>query len=142
MSSTRDFNQFNQDLIAAFRVNGGKGIGPFVNRPVLLLTTTGAKSGQPRIAPLVYGTDRDHFVVVASKGGSPTNPDWYHNIVANPEVTVEVGTETFPAGATIAASSERQRLFNRLVDVIPRLEETQASTSRQLPIIVLERGSR
>ncbi len=93
MSSARDFNQFNQDLIAAFRVNGGKGIGPFVNRPVLLLTTTGAKSGQPRTTPLVYTTDGDRIVVIASKGGAPSHPAWYHNLVAHPEVTVEVGRE-------------------------------------------------
>ena len=74
MSSTRDFNQFNQDLIAAFRVNGGKGIGPFVNRSVLLLTTIGATSGQPRTTPLVYTTDRERIVVIASKSGVPSHP--------------------------------------------------------------------
>ena len=109
--------------------------------PLLLLTTTGAKSGKPRNAPLVYGTDRDRLVVAASKGGSPTNPDWYHNIVATPEVTVDLGTESFPARATIVEGSERDRLFHELEAVIPKFAETQASTTRQLPIIVLERTS-
>ena len=141
LDKTTDYNAFNRNLIEEFHARGGRVGGIFEGLPLLLLTTIGAKSGQPRIAPLVYGTDRDRLVVVASKGGSPTNPDWYHNIVANPEVTVEVGTEAFPARATVAAGAERRRLFNRLVGVIPKLEETQASTSRQLPIIVLERGS-
>jgi len=141
LDKTTDYNAFNRNLIEEFHARGGKVGGIFEGLPLLLLTTTGAKSGQPRIAPLVYGTDRDRLVVVASKGGSPTNPDWYHNIVANPEVTVEVGTEAFPARATVASGTERWRLFNRLVGVIPKLEETQASTSRQLPIIVLERRS-
>ena len=142
LDKTTDYNAFNRNLIEEFHARGGKVGGMFEGLPLLLLTTTGAKSGQPRITPLVYGTDRDRLVVAASKGGSPTNPDWYHNIAANPEVTIEVDTETFPARAMVAPGPERQRLFDRLVDVTPQLAETQRSTSREIPIIVLERGSR
>ncbi len=140
MSSTRDFNQFNQDLIAAFRVNGGKGIGPFVNRPVLLLTTTGAKSGQPRTTPLVYTTDGERIVVIASKGGAPTHPAWYHNLVAHPEVTVEVGREQFQARAVVAEGSERERLYSQQAAQMPGFAEYQKKTTRQIPVVVLERA--
>jgi deazaflavin-dependent oxidoreductase (nitroreductase family) len=142
LDKTTNYNAFNRNLIEEFHARGGKVGGIFEGLPLLLLTTTGAKSGQPRIAPLVYGVDGDRLLVAASKGGSPTNPDWYHNIVANAEVMVEVGTETFPARATVAVGSERHRLFNRLVEVIPKLDETQRSTSREIPVIVLERRSR
>jgi deazaflavin-dependent oxidoreductase (nitroreductase family) len=142
LDKTTDYNAFNRNLIEEFHARGGKVGGMFEGLPLLLLTTTGAKSGQRPITPLVYGTDRDRLVIAASKGGSPTNPDWYHNIAANPEVTIEVDTETFPARAMVAPGPERQRLFDRLVDVTPQLAETQHSTSREIPIIVLERGSR
>jgi deazaflavin-dependent oxidoreductase (nitroreductase family) len=141
LDKTTDYNAFNRNLIEEFHACGGKVGGMFEGLPLLLLTSTGAKSGLPRITPLVYGTDRDRLVIAASKGGSPTNPDWYHNIVANPEVTVEVGTESFPARATVATHANRQRLFDLLVDVTPQLAETQRSTSREIPIFVLERGS-
>ena len=142
LDKTTDYNAFNRNLIEEFHARGGKVGGMFEGLPLLLLTTTGAKSGQPRITPLVYGTDRDRLVIAASKGGSPTNPHWYYNIVSNPEVTVEVGTEAFLARATVTMGAERQRLFDLLVDVTPQLAETQRSTSREIPIIVLERGSR
>ena len=139
MSSTRDFNQFNQDLIAAFRVNGGKGIDPFVNRPVLLLTTSGAKSGQPRTTPLVYTTDGDRIVVIASKGGAPSHPAWYHNLVAHPEVTVELGREQFQARAVVAEGPERERLYSQQVAQMPRFAEYHKKTTRQIPVVVLKR---
>src|SRR5262245_34030693 len=104
-------NDWNTAIIAEFRANGGKVGGQFAGRPLLLLHTTGAKSGQQRIKPLAYSMDGDQFVVIASKGGAPTNPDWYFNIVANPLVTVEVGAEQFQARATVAAEPERTRLF-------------------------------
>jgi deazaflavin-dependent oxidoreductase (nitroreductase family) len=141
LDKTTDYNAFNRNLIAEFHARGDKVGGMFEGLPLLLLTTTGAKSGQRRITPLVYGTDRDRLVIAASKGGSPTNPDWYYNIVANPEVTIEVGKESFPARATVATRADRQRLFDLLVEVTPQLAETQRSTSREIPVIVLERGS-
>ena len=88
---TTDYNEFNRQLIEEFRANGGKVSGMFAGAPLLLLTTTGAKSGQPRVAPLAYTTDNGRLVVIASKGGAPTHPDWFHNLRANPEVTVEFG---------------------------------------------------
>ena len=140
LDNTVDYNAFNRNLIDEFHARGGKVGGIFEGLPLLLLTTTGAKSGNPRIAPLVYGTDRNRLIVAASKGGSPTNPDWYHNIVASPEVAVDLGIGPFPARATIVEGSERDRLFDELVAVIPKLAETQASTTRQLPVIALKRA--
>jgi deazaflavin-dependent oxidoreductase (nitroreductase family) len=96
-----DPGNFNQQIIEEFRTNEGRVGGMFEGAPLLLLTTTGAQSGRPRIAPLAYSTDNGRLVVIASKGGAPTNPDWYHNVRAHPEVTVEVGTERFPARASI-----------------------------------------
>lgn len=139
----RETNQaaFNRDIVEEFRARGGKIGGIFAGLPVLLLTTTGAKSGTPRIAPLLYGTSDGDPVIVASKGGSPTHPSWYRNLVANPEVAVELGTERFPARARVTEGAERRRLFDQLKGVIPGLEKTQASTTRELPIVVLERGA-
>ncbi|MGH2614046.1 MAG: nitroreductase/quinone reductase family protein [Thermomicrobiales bacterium] len=134
-----DYQAFNRSFIEEFRANGGKAGGMFTGLPVLLLTTTGAKTGQPRVAPVLYATDGDRLVIVASKGGAPANPDWYRNVVANSEVTVELGRETFPARARVAAGNERQRLFDFLRAVMPGLEDSQRSTTRQLPIVVLER---
>jgi deazaflavin-dependent oxidoreductase (nitroreductase family) len=135
-----DYVAFNRPLIEEFRANGGKVGGMFAGLDLLLLTTTGAKSGRPRIAPLLYTNLDGRLVVVASKGGSPTHPDWYRNLLAHPDVTVELGTERFPVRATVAAGPERQRLLEMLLPRVPKLAETQASTTRQLPIVVLERA--
>ena len=135
-----DYNAFNRKLIEEFRGNGGKGTGMFAGAPLLLLTTTGARSGQPRVVPLVYSTDNGHLVVIASKGGAPTHPDWFYNLRANPEVTVEVGTESFPARAMITTGAERQRLFDQMAARMPNFAEYQRNTVRQLPVIVLERA--
>ena len=132
-----DVNDWNKAAIAEFRANGGKVGGQFAGSSLLLLHTTGAKSGQLRINPLVYGTDGDRLVVIASKGGAPTQPDWYHNIVANPLVTVEVGTKQFQARATIAAEPERTRLFDQMAAMMPGYAEYQRSTTRILPVIIL-----
>ncbi len=135
-----DYNDFNRKLIEEYRANGGKVSGMFAGSPLLLLTTTGARSGQPRVAPLVYTTDNGRLVVMASKGGAPTHPDWYHNLRANPDVTVEVGTETFPARATIPEGVERKRLFDQMAAQMPGFAEYQRNTTRQIPVIVLERA--
>ena len=135
-----DTNDFNTQVIAEFRANAGKVGGPFAHEPLMLVTTTGAKSGQPRTAPLVYTTDGDRFVIIASKGGAPTNPDWYHNIAANPQITVEVGGETFPARAEIAAEPERTRLFDAHAALMPGFREYQDNTSRVLPVITISRA--
>lgn len=132
-------NDYNKSIIEEFRANGGKVGGRFANRTLLLLTTTGAKSGQTRTNPVAYTTDGDHFVIIASKGGAPTNPDWYYNLKANPEVTVELGREQFEARATIAEGAERDRLFNQMAEIMPGFADYQRNTDRKIPVIVLER---
>jgi deazaflavin-dependent oxidoreductase (nitroreductase family) len=135
-----DYNEFNRQLIEEYRANGGRVTGIFAGASLLLLTTTGARSGQPRVAPLIYTTDNGRWIVIASKGGAPTHPDWYYNLRANPEVTVEVGTESFPARATVTTGAERQRLFDQMAARMPNFAEYQGNTVRQLPVIVLERA--
>ena len=127
---------FNQTVIDTFRANGGKVNGP---NPLILLTTIGAKSGQPRTNPIAYSTDSDRIIILASKGGAPTNPDWYYNLLANPVVTVELGTEKFQARATIAEGEERERLFAHHAELMPGFAEYRQKTTRQIPVIILER---
>jgi deazaflavin-dependent oxidoreductase (nitroreductase family) len=133
-------NEFNGNLIAEFRANGGKVTGMFADSPLLVLTTTGARSGRPREIPLVYTTDGDRIVVIASKGGAPTNPAWYHNLVANPTVTVELPGQTFRARATVTDGEERQRLFDAQAAIMPGFADYQRKTNRQIPVVVLERA--
>jgi deazaflavin-dependent oxidoreductase (nitroreductase family) len=108
-----DRNDWNRQTIEAFRANGGKVGGVWEGRPLLLLTTTGAKSGQRRTTPVMYLPDGDRLLVFATKAGAPTNPAWYHNLLAHSEVTVEVGTETYEATATPLTGEERDRLYAR-----------------------------
>ena len=136
----QEFEDFNRNLVQEFRANKGKVGGMFEGAPLLLLTTTGARTGQARVAPLAYTRDNGRFVVIASKGGSPSHPDWYFNLRANPEVTVEVGEEKFPAMATIQRGDERQRLFDQMAHAMPNFAEYQRNTQRELPVIVLERA--
>jgi deazaflavin-dependent oxidoreductase (nitroreductase family) len=138
---TPDINAFNRGLIEEFRANDGKVGGGFADSPLLLLTTVGAKSGKERVNPVVYTTDGDRTIVIASKGGAPRSPDWYHNLVANPEVTVELPGETFRARATVAEGAERDRLFRAQADEMPNFDEYAASTDRVIPVVVLERIS-
>jgi deazaflavin-dependent oxidoreductase (nitroreductase family) len=131
--------QFNENLIKEFRANGGKAVsGPFVAAPLMLLTTTGAKSGKPFTTPLVYTKDGARMVIIASKGGFPTHPAWFHNLKANPTVTVEVGTQKYQAKATITKDPERQRLFDAQAKLMPTFNDYQKATTRQIPVIVLE----
>jgi deazaflavin-dependent oxidoreductase (nitroreductase family) len=134
-----DRDAFNAQVVEAFRMQNGVAPDQVGDMPLLLLTTTGARSGQARLSPLAYIMDGDRYVVVASKGGSPTHPDWYHNIAANPDVTVEVGTEKFSARAEIAVEPERTRLFNAAVEVYPQLGEHERNAGRIIPIITLSR---
>jgi len=130
-----DRNDWNRQTIEVFRANGGKVGGMWEGRPLLLLTTTGAKSGQRRTNPVMYLRDGDRLLVFASKGGAPTNPDWYHNLVAHPEVTVEVGTETYETTATPLTGEERDRLFAKQAGLYPQFGEYQARTTRKIPVI-------
>ena len=108
-----DMNEYNRAIIEEFRAHGGKVGGPFEGTPVLLLTTTGARSGEQRTTPVVYLPDGERMVIFASKAGAPENPAWFHNLRAHPQVTVEVGTETLKANAVITSGEERERLFRR-----------------------------
>jgi deazaflavin-dependent oxidoreductase (nitroreductase family) len=132
-------NEWNKKIIEEFRANDGKVGGQFANSSLLLLHTTGAKSGQPRINPVAYTTDGDRYVIIASKGGAPTNPDWYYNLVANPKVKVEVGTEQFQARATVPAELERIQLYDKMATVYPGFADYQRKTSRTIPVVVLTR---
>lgn len=136
---------YNQTVIETFRKNGGRiPYGPYAASDpsvngLLLLTTTGAKSGQSRTSPLAYSKDGDRYVVAASKNAAPTNPDWFHNLVANPIVTVEAGGETFKARATVASEPQRERLYARHAELMPGFAEYLTRTDRKIPIVLLER---
>ena len=132
-------NDFNQQIIDEFRANDGVVGGPFEGARMLLLHTTGAKSGKPRVIPLVYRTDDDRLVVFGSKGGAPTNPDWYHNLRAHPEVTVELGPDRFRARATVSDDVERRRLFDQHAAKMPAFADYEKKTTRKIPVVVLER---
>ncbi len=132
-------NDFNQQIIDEFHANGGKVGGPFAGVGILLLHTTGAKSGKPRVNPVAYRRDGDDFVIIASKGGAPTNPDWFHNLRAHPDVTVEVGTEQFDVKARITEDGERERRWTETKGELPQFGEYEQKTDRQIPVIVLER---
>jgi deazaflavin-dependent oxidoreductase (nitroreductase family) len=139
VSTGFDMKAFNAALIDEFRANQGKVGGRFEGRPVMLLTTTGAKSGRRITLPLVYLKDGEQLLIFASKAGSPRNPDWYHNLVANPTVTVEVGTETYDAKAVPVTGAERDRLYAKQVEAMPMFGEYQEKTTRVIPVIALER---
>jgi len=132
-------NNHNRQVIEEFRANEGKVGGPLEGVLLLLLTTTGAKSGEQRINPLAYHTDGERLVVIATKNGAPTHPDWYHNLVAHPDVSVEVGTESFEARATVVEGAERDELYAKRVAVMPTFAEYQAMTTRTIPVVVLTR---
>lgn len=133
------FAAMSRALIDDFRAHGRVTSGPFAGRDVLLLTTIGARSGLPRTVPVVFTRDGEHYVVVASKGGAPTHPAWYHNLVAHPLVTVELGRETFAARATTAEGPEHERLYAQHAAVNPGFVEYQRRTSRVIPVVLLER---
>ena len=132
-----DPNDRNKKIIDEFRANAGRVGGNFEGKTLLLLHTQGAKSGQERINPLACVKDGDRCVVIASKGGAPTHPDWYYNVIANPQVTVEVGTETFQAEAIVAEEPERTHLYDKMVEVMPGFEGYRRNTTREIPVIVL-----
>ncbi len=134
-----DRNDWNRQTIEAFRANGGKVGGVWEGRPLLILTTTGAKSGQRRTTPVMYLPDGDRLLVFATKAGAPTNPAWYHNLIAYPEVTVEVGTQTYEATATSLTGEERDRLYAKQAELYPQFGQYQARATRKIPVIALER---
>ncbi len=137
---SNSYNDFNRALIEDLRANRGKASGgPFKGGQLLILTTKGAKSGEPRVHPLAYSEDNGFHVVVASKGGAPTNPDWYHNLVVNPIVTVEVLGEKYQAKAKVVEDDrEYERLYAKHAALMPGFNEYRQGTSRRIPVIVLE----
>jgi deazaflavin-dependent oxidoreductase (nitroreductase family) len=131
---------FNQNIVEEFRANGGKVGGPFDGATLLLLTTTGAKSGQPRLAPLAYLTIDQKMIVIGSKAGADTNPDWVHNLRANPRAHIEVGTEAYDVAARELPPEERDEVFPKITAVAPGFGDYQAKTSRVIPLFELQRA--
>ena len=136
MSGPRSFHNYNQNIIDQYRANSGKTDHPL---PLLLLTTTGAKSGETRTHPVAYSRDGDRLIILASKGGAPTNPAWYHNVLAHPRVTVELGAERFQARAIPAEGDEYERLYTQHASEMPNFGEYRHKTTRKIPVIILER---
>jgi deazaflavin-dependent oxidoreductase (nitroreductase family) len=128
-----------QNHIDEFRASGGKIGGGFTGRPVLLLTTTGRKSGEPRTAPMMYLQEDGHIYVFASKGGAPSDPHWYRNLVASPKVTVELGTRTFDATARPLEGEERDRVYAKQVELYPQFGDYERKTERTIPVVELIR---
>lgn len=137
--SVAERQAINQQAMEEFRANSGKVGGRYAGSQLLLLTTMGAKSGQPRTLPLGYTMDGERIVIIAARGGGRYNPDWYHNLRARPLVTVELGTECFQARARVTTGEERDRLFSERATPGSRLVEYQRKTTRTIPVIVLER---
>jgi deazaflavin-dependent oxidoreductase (nitroreductase family) len=133
-------SDFNRKVIEEFRANGGKVGGVFEGAPLLLLTTTGARTGQTYTTPVMYLLDGERILVFASKGGAPTNPAWYHNLVANPAATVEIGEDSFAVQATVTSGEERERLFSRQAEIYPQFADYAQKTARQIPVVALQRA--
>ena len=133
-----DMNDFNRQVIQEFRERDGEVGGPFSGAPMILVTHTGAKTGRAYTTPLVYTRDGDNYVIVASKGGAPENPQWFGNLVANPDATIEVGTETIPVRARVTEGDERARLYRAHADLMPNFDEYAKATAREIPVVVLE----
>ncbi len=134
-----DIKEMNRQIIEEFRANGGKVGGMFAGAPMLLLTTKGAKSGETRVNPLVYLEDAGRTVIIASYAGAPTNPPWYHNLIANPAVTVEVGTQTLKVRGEVVPEPERSRLYKKMESMMPAFTEYRQKTKRTIPVIALRR---
>lgn len=137
-----EMNDFNRQIVDEFRANEGRVGGQFAGAPLLLLHTTGARSGRERVNPMMYRRLSDDAVAVfASKAGQPTNPDWYHNLLAHPEATAEIGTSTVAVRARVAEGEERERIWTAHKAEYPGFAEYEAKTTRIIPVVVLERVS-
>jgi deazaflavin-dependent oxidoreductase (nitroreductase family) len=134
-----EHNDWNTKVIEEFRANGGKVGGQFKNATMVLITTTGARTGKQRTNPLVYLPDGERVVIFASKGGAPSHPDWFYNLRANPLVTVEVGTDKYQARAVILEGEERDQLYAEQVKRFPAFGDYQVKTTRKIPVIALEK---
>jgi deazaflavin-dependent oxidoreductase (nitroreductase family) len=130
---------FGQEHVAAYRESGGERGYDWRGTTILLLTTEGRSSGEPRTMPLIHRTDGDRWVVVASKGGAPAHPSWFQNLQANPEATIQVRAEEIPVRASVAEGEERRRLWQQMAEVWPAYDEYQARTDREIPVVILSR---
>ena len=133
-----DPQDWNEKIIEEFRSNGGKVGGPFEGAPLLLLHSTGAKSGNERVNPVMYQDLGGTYAVFASKAGAPTNPDWFHNLRAHPDTTIEIGATTRRVRARVADSDERRRIWERQKEQWPGFADYERSTTREIPVVVLE----
>jgi deazaflavin-dependent oxidoreductase (nitroreductase family) len=131
-------SDWNDRIIGEFRANAGRVGGPFEGAPLLLLHTTGAKSGQERVAPMMYRSVPGGYAVFASKAGAPTNPDWYHNLLANPKASIEVGTDTVEVMARVAEGAEREEIWTAQKTEYTGFADYERKTTRQIPVVVLE----
>ena len=132
-------NDYNQRLIEQFRADRSSNGDAFKDRPLLLLTTVGARSGQRHTTPMMYVRDGERLLVIASNAGAPKHPDWYYNLIAHPRVTVEVGRETYEAASTVTEGAEREQLWDMIVAQYPFFADHQAKVTRQIPVVALER---
>jgi deazaflavin-dependent oxidoreductase (nitroreductase family) len=137
-SDVSEMSDFNRKVIDEFRANEGKVGGPFEGAPVLLLTSTGARSGEQRTTPVVYQQDGERMVIFASKAGAPENPAWLHNLRANPTATVEVGSDTVEVEAVVTDGEERERLFSKQKQLMPQFADYEQKTPRQIPVVALQ----
>ncbi|HEY3685838.1 MAG TPA: nitroreductase family deazaflavin-dependent oxidoreductase [Streptosporangiaceae bacterium] len=137
MAEETAYDDFNTKIIAEFRANEGRVGGPFEGAPMALVTTTGAKTGRRTTSPMMYLLEDGHTYVFASKGGAPTNPAWYHNMLANPEVTVEIGTETRQATAAPVTGPERDRIYAKQAGLYTGFADYQKRTTRVIPVVEL-----
>jgi deazaflavin-dependent oxidoreductase (nitroreductase family) len=135
-----DHNDYNRQLIEEFRANDGK-VSGWGDAPLLLLTTTGAKSGREHTTPVAYTRDGDRIIVIASYAGAPKHPAWYHNLVANPEATVELGTEALKVRAAPTEGDERDRLYRAQAELLPSFNEYEQKTTRKIPVLALTPAS-
>ncbi|MGF1661259.1 MAG: nitroreductase family deazaflavin-dependent oxidoreductase [Kineosporiaceae bacterium] len=133
-------SEFNARVIEEFRANGGRVGGPFEGARMILVHHVGARTGTERVTPLVWHPDGDRLVIVASKAGAPTHPDWYRNLMAHPRVRVEVGTETFTVDVAEAQGSERERLWSEITAAMPGFADYERRTDRIIPVLVLTRA--
>ena len=140
MSDLDDVNEFNRGIIEQFRANDGKVGPPFEGAPLLILHSTGAKSGKNRLAPIVFQSVGDAWAVFASKAGAPDNPDWYHNLVANPTAKIELGTEDVDVTARVLEGDERSEVWEKQKQLMPGFAEYEAKTDRVIPVVLLERS--
>src|SRR3954452_15136877 len=136
---TDDFRAVNAQVVAEHRANGGVLETAFAGAPILLLTHRGARSGKEYVSPLAYRRDGDRYVVIASMGGAPVDPQWFRNLLAHADVQIEVGAEVIPVRAVVVTGDERDRLFRAQADEISNFDDYQARTTRQLPVIVFQR---